>query len=380
MNKDKKPITLADFEQMMYPSDENQPITPAFKDERKAICLVSSDEYSPFASLVLQGIIDNASPDKQYDIVILTKDMTMRNSYVLTQMAAGYKNISIRVRNVHSQIENLNFYTWAHFTIDTYLRLLIPGMFHEYDRVLYLDSDVIVNHDVMKLMNIDMGDCYIAATYDTHVVSYNHSIDDYSKYNRETLGMDDPDQYFQMGVALYNIKRINQDYAPDHLIKEVSKVQLKWLDQDFLNKTFYGHICPISNKWNVMICNQFPMLDENSLPDKMRRAYADARRDPYIIHYVGRCAPCFTLYPDLWTFFWKYARRSPYYEIILQQMALNASHLYNLDIQARNHPMPKWPRIKYAYYRLMQHLTGGARQSQYRAKKDQMKAIIDLKK
>ena len=378
MNKSAMPITLEEFERQMYPSDEHSAIKPAFKNEKKAVCLVSSDEYSPFASLVLQGIIDNASPDKNYDIVILTKDMTMRNSYVLSQMADGHENISIRIRNVNSQIENMNFYTWAHFTIDTYLRLLIPGIFKDYDRVLYLDSDVIVNHDVAELMDMDMGDCYIAATYDTHVVAYNNYIENYGDYNRETLAMADPRQYFQMGVALYDVRRMNNDYPSDYLIKEVSKVQLKWLDQDFLNKTFYGRICPISNKWNVMICNTFPVLDESMLSDAQRREYADARRDPYIIHYVGRHAPCFTLQPDLWTFFWKYARRSPYYEIILQKMALSAAQ--SCVLQQRTEKSPKYMRKKYMFYRLMAHVTFGRAHARYKKKKDKIKSVLDSQK
>ncbi len=370
--------TLECFECEMYSSDVHKDVKPVFDDTSSAICLVSSDEYAPFASLVIQGIKDNASADKKYDIVVLTKDMEMRNIYVLEQMASDHPNISIRVRNVQSQIKNLKFYTWAHFTIDTYLRLLIPSIFKDYDRVLYLDSDIIVNHDVADLLNIDMGNNYIAAAYDTHVVSYNHSVDDYSQYNIETLGLTDPDKYFQMGVALYNIGKINKDYQPSYLITEASKAKLKWLDQDFLNKTFRGHIKPISNKWNVMICNRLPILDEVYLPEKMRREYADARRDPYIVHYVGRCAPCFTLKPDLWTFFWKYARRSPYYEIILQKMALNASHMYNLDIkeQERLSYLPSWPRIRYAYYRLMQHISTGKNYLKFKQKKNNIKNAL----
>ena len=350
--------TLQEFEQDMYPCLDKGDLKPVFKGCKNAICLVSSDEYAPYASVVIAGIIANASKDEKYDIVILTKDMTIKNLYIIAQMALNHENISIRIKNVCDLISGLNFYTWAHFTIDTYLRLLIPSIFNQYERVLYLDSDIVVNHDVSELIKTDFQGAYMAATYDTHVVSFNHFMKDYKKYNIETLGMEDPDKYFQMGVSLFNIKKINNDFKPDFLIKSASQIQLKWLDQDFLNKTFYGKIKPFANKWNVMICNQYPYLDEWYLPDVQRKEYAEARRDPYIIHYVGHCAPCFVLTPDLWTYFWKYARLSPYYEIILQKMSLTCAHMYNIDYVSKHKKTTLYAYLKYNFYRIMQHLTG----------------------
>ena len=56
-------------------------INPAFDNNNIAVALVSSDEYAPFASVVVTSIVANATSDNNYDIVVLTNDMLLRNRW-----------------------------------------------------------------------------------------------------------------------------------------------------------------------------------------------------------------------------------------------------------------------------------------------------------
>ena len=300
-------------------------ILPAFDHHNVAVCIVSSDEYAPFASVVIQSLICNATSQNNYDIVLLSDDMLMRNRWRIEGQADGHDNVSIRIVDISEIVKGFDFYTWAHFTSKTYYRLLTPDLFSAYDKVIYLDSDVVVNRDIAELYQTDLQGYFLAAAYDTHVVSYctqNPPLEQ-REYNIKTLKMEDPEQYFQAGVSLFNIKAFRENFESGYLIKQGLSHKLRWLDQDLLNMLFYGKIKRLPNKWNVMVSNLPELLDEYYLPAELRKEYFEARQNPYIIHFVGRAIPCYTSAPDLYEHYWKYARQTLFYEILVQRMAMD---------------------------------------------------------
>lgn len=304
-------------------------IEPAFPRVDAAVCLVASNEYAPFAAVVIQSIIENAKRENNYDIVVFTDDMFIYNRERIEAQAKEIGNISIRVMDITKIIENLSFYTWAQFTPNTYYRLLAPDLFAQYPKVIYLDSDIVVNHDIADLYATELDGYYMAAAYDTHVVAYCTQTPPLEQraYNKETLQMKHPEQYFQAGIALYNVTLLNKTFEKGYLIEEATKHQLKWLDQDLVNMLFQDKIKRLPNKWNVMIANVPYATDEYYLPADLRKEYYQARLDPYIVHYVGKAIPCFAEDPDLYEFFWFYARKTVFYELLLQKMcAKNAEY------------------------------------------------------
>lgn len=57
-------------------------IIPLFK-KKNAICISTSDFYTKYASLLLLSIIDNASIKNEYDIIVLTTDMSFENEHII---------------------------------------------------------------------------------------------------------------------------------------------------------------------------------------------------------------------------------------------------------------------------------------------------------
>lgn len=294
-------------------------LNPAFNKNNVAVCIVSSNEYAPFAAVVLTSIVFNASKKNNYDLVVISDDMVLENVWRLRAIAHGHDNVSIRVLDVSDVVKGFSFYTWAHFTSKTYYRLLTPDIFSSYDKVIYLDSDTVVEHDIAQLYAIDLGDYLLGNAYDTHVVSYctrNPPLEQ-REYNVRVLGMEKPEEYFQMGVTLYNVQRIREEYGEGYFIKQGANLKLRWLDQDVMNKLCAGRIKRIPLKWNVMVADMQDFIDEYYLPKELRREYFEARQDPYIVHYIGRSMPCFAKKNDLFEHFWKYARMSVFYEMLL---------------------------------------------------------------
>lgn len=325
-NKQSLTHTLEEFDVEMSGGKQwAEKIEPAFAKNNVAVCLVSSDEYAPFAAVVIASLIANTTPGNNYDVVLMTNDMLMQNRWRIEALADGHENVSVRVVDISRIIEGFSFYTWAHFTSYTYYRLLTPDVFAAYDKVIYLDSDIVVNHDIAELYATDVKGYYLAAAYDTHVVAYctRKPPLEQRAYNKEQLGLKDPEKYFQAGVSLFNIKQIRADFGEGYLIGQGLEHKLRWLDQDLLNMLFQGKIKRLPNRWNVMVSNVPTMLDEYDLPEDLRREYYEARRNPYIVHYVGRSMPCYvtTYVSDMYEYFWKYARQTVFYEVLLMRMS-----------------------------------------------------------
>ena len=312
--------TLSEFYKLFeQEQDSTKNIKPAFK-HKYGICISTSDFYAKYASLLLLSIIHNATQENQYDILILTTDMSIENQRIIKGLTDA-DNIRIRIFNIQKQIENYKFYTWAHFTPNTYYRLSIPQLFKNYDKILYLDSDTIVNTDIATIFDTDFEDNYIAACKDTHVMSYCNGLSmEQLQYNTNTLKLKNPKAYFQMGVSLFNIKKFNKEFSDKNLLDIASKVQYRWLDQDILNVTFHGKIKELPIKWNVMIMTKPPYIDEYFLPTNYRKKYYEARTNPNIIHYCGGVYYRYPFVPDMGKYFWKYTLMSPFFEEIMTQM------------------------------------------------------------
>lgn len=290
----------------------------AFPD-KNAICISTSDFYVKYASLLLLSILDHASDEHNYDIVILTTDMSIENQIIIKKLSSR-QNVCIRILDISSKIEDLNFYTWAHFTPNTYYRLSIPTLLKAYSKVLYLDSDTIVNRDVHELFEYDINDYFLAAAKDTHVLSYCNGLNpEQYEYNRDVLKLNEPTDYFQMGVSIFNIQKIRAEYHKD-LLEVATTVKYKWLDQDILNVQFEGKIYELPTFWNVMIANNPPYVDEFYLDEPYFKDYVKGRLDPGIIHFCGGVYYRYPFLPDMKRFFWKYAMQSPYFEEIITEM------------------------------------------------------------
>lgn len=372
-------ISLKQFHKELISEYELQldEIKPIFQD-KNLIVLSSSDFYVKYASVLLSSIIKNSLPYKTYDIIFLTTDITIYNKHILSLMIENYNNISIRFLDISSKINRNKLYTRNHFTINTYFRLLIPALFSQYEKVLYLDSDTVCNTDISQLFEYNLKNNYIASALDTHVLAYcNMPNSDQLKYNTEILNLKKPYEYYQMGVCIFNIKEILKDFEPFYFIKAAENQNFKHLDQDILNIICQNKILKLPVKWNVMIANKPPYIDEYYLDENLKKEYCKARMKPLIVHYVGGLCFKYPLFPDLGYYFWQYARISPYYEEILKikydnfynirgfciKMIMNISH-YKIIV------------LKYWKYKILTAISKGKKKEEYKQAKANLKEKI----
>ena len=164
----------------------------------------------------------------------------------------------------------------------TYARYFIPDYISE-DKVLYLDSDLIVNHSLGPLFEIELNEHLLAATWDTDGITFN------------------------AGVMLINNKKWRQKKLKERLIEQsiatIREVEEGRFENFNGDQTILNQVC--SNQW-LELDKEFNLQvghDVTAFYNKWEN-YFNELVSPSIIHFVSYRKPWTTLianrYRDLW--------------------------------------------------------------------------------
>src|SRR5690606_7064254 len=118
------------------------------------IVFTCDDHYFKYAAVVISSIIHNSSRNTKYEINIVSEYISDENQSLAQKMVQSKSNISIQFHAI--KIENPEvFHLNSYMSLSTYYRFFIFDLLKDYDRVLYLDSDIIVDNDISLFADLD---------------------------------------------------------------------------------------------------------------------------------------------------------------------------------------------------------------------------------
>ena len=267
------------------------------KAEVIPIFFTVDDVYIPFLAVALQSLIDNASDKNYYSIKILYTNISEENQAKINKYQK--ENVDIEFVDLNYYINKVKdkLYTRDYYSATTYFRLFIPDLYPQYDKVLYLDSDIVVLSDIADLYNIDMEDNLVAAAPDDVI----QTIKVFQEYAELVVGVTDYKRYFNAGILLMNLDGLRKFKFQDKFLYLLSKVKFSVAqDQDYLNRLCKGRVKLIENTWDRM-----PIGGDTV-----------KREDLHLIHYNLAFKPWHfedILYKE---YFWKYAQQTEFFDII----------------------------------------------------------------
>lgn len=154
-----------------------------------------------------------------------------------------------------------------------YARLLFDKLLPpEVDRLIYLDSDMMVLAPIEKLWTTELGGKSLGAVPERWGAFIATGRD--FRNNRDLFDPADP--YFNAGLLLIDMERWRAAKVADRIVEFTEKgiMDRIYYDQDFLNILFRNDYHPLDSKWNVIG------------PD-----FAHEGLEVYNLHYVGRAKP-----------------------------------------------------------------------------------------
>lgn len=319
----KSDAKIGELRMVKINNTEKISINPAFREKNVTVAFSCSNHFAPYFGVLLNSIVKNSSIQNNYDIIVLVNPMSSLNRERLMKIVADNRNFSIRFFEIKTLVKDYNFSVKQHLAVETWYRLFLPSIMTAYDKVLYLDCDMIVMDDIAKLYDTDISSYMLAAARDLAIIGlYNYKIGNARNYIDTVLNLDEPYNYFQAGTVLLNLKMIREEYNISDLLELGQSRVWEWSDQDVLNIIGNGKTLILDQRWNVEHDRSRKRLNEmKRSPMNLFDEYLEARKDPKIIHYAGGEKPWSVIECDMAEFFWQYARNCVFYETIIARLA-----------------------------------------------------------
>lgn len=257
------------------------------------------DGYAPFLAVALNSAIKNSNPQRRYNAIVLYQALNETNIAKLKSLET--ENFKISLTPIKANFDALddrmsNRLRCDYFTLTIYFRLFIPAMFPQYDKGIYIDSDVVLTSDIAELYDIEIGDNLIGACNDLSIAD----IPPLVAYTENAVGVN-KHEYINSGVLLMNLKQMREVDLEGHFLNLLNTYHFDSIapDQDYLNAMCNGKIYYLDESWDAMPNDAKPPLAHTKL-----------------IHY--------NLFSKPWCYdgiqygeeFWKYAEDSGYLDEI----------------------------------------------------------------
>lgn len=265
------------------------------KDDIIHVALGLSDvsgTYSKYAATTILSLLEHTH-DNVLIHILCDNTLSQDNRIILNETVAKYNTgIIYHEIMIPSSLKDLE--SIQHITIGTLFRLFIPEVCTTLDKIIYLDSDIIVQCDIRKLWEIDLKNNYLAAVIDTL-----NTREEYINTNMyQYLGVNH-DTYFNAGVLVFNCKMIRNHFTLSSKGIEILKKYpfLPFADQDVLNILFTKdtlYLDPCFN-YQIDISNLFEQPKEIS-----------SIHLPAILHFSGYQKPWNCYNPLIINFYFQY--------------------------------------------------------------------------
>lgn len=257
------------------------------------------DGYIPFLAVAIKSLLENSSKENKYSIRILYTSVSKQNQEKIKKYEA--ENVSIEFVDLSEYIETIKdkLYTRDYFSATTYFRLFLPELYPEYDKALYLDSDIVVLDDISKLYNTELGSNLVAAAPDDVI----QTIEVFRNYSELVVGVKDYKKYFNAGILLMNLKELREFKFQEKFLYLLGTVKFSVAqDQDYLNRLCKGRVTLLEKNWNKM-----PVGGD-----------VKNREDLKLIHYNLAFKPWHFENILFEEYFWKYAKDTEFIDKILE--------------------------------------------------------------
>jgi len=221
---------------------ENQPII---------IVVACDNHYMPLLAGLVKSIEVNHKTDEHIHFFILDDGISTKNRSKLT------RSVSPQMFTFHWLLkdevipEGMSIpYDNSSYPLIIHMRMFIPYFIPAtYEKVIYMDVDMIVNDDISKLWHTELGEYTIGAVLDVRIREFGSAS---AVKNYSELGFDAKTRYFNTGLLLMNTKKWREkDLTPEiFACIEENREFANYPDQYGLNVVFANKWLELDTKWS----------------------------------------------------------------------------------------------------------------------------------
>ena len=241
------------------------------------VAFICDSHYIMPTAVAITSLICNKNPNTYYDIYIIAADLSEREIEKFYEFKGSNADIYI----IKASLEKFKgIRISGHFTSTVYLKFDLPDLIPNQDKVLYLDSDVIIQKDLNDLFEININDYYAGVVKDIGLVD-----NDLNFKN-----------YFNSGVMLLNLKLMRENDASTALLNiRKTADNVTYMDQDCFNILFDKKVklLPVIYNcfYNLFLRNKYTLDFINKCFETNYSSLDNIKKDSYIIHLASYDKP-----------------------------------------------------------------------------------------
>lgn len=243
------------------------------KMKRIPLVFICDANYAMPTAVVMTSVVANKNADTHYEFIILGTGL---NEDIKNKLMAAAGGETVRIIDFDVQ-KYQNMMSKTHVSVAALCKFEIADILKDYDKVLYLDGDIIVQDDLRALYETDIDGFYAAAVKDAYVL----------QERKDGFKLEG---YFNSGVMLLNCKKMREDNMAEKLWElKLAHRDLLFMDQDVFNLAFCNKVRYLDLRYNFM-ASYFRLKYRSFLEGVYQDAdYVRAQcAKPAIIHYTGK--------------------------------------------------------------------------------------------
>jgi lipopolysaccharide biosynthesis glycosyltransferase len=278
------------------------------------VVLAADDHFAMPLAVTVRSALAHLAPDRTLHVYVIDGGLSEASK---RRLSLSWPADRCRIVWLNVDVSDLaGLPISGHVNLVSYYRILISRVLPAHlDRVIYLDSDLLVCADLSRLWNQDMQGRWCLAVRDCAApnVDASRALPNYdlcAPYlssihpvpNYRQLGLDPAAPYFNAGLMLVNLAAWRDNDLSREFIEclEQNRAHVRWWDQYALNVVLAGRWGALDGRWNQgSQIFAYPSWRHNPLD---RHEFDRVRNDPFVVHFTGRAKP------------WAAAFGHPYYK------------------------------------------------------------------
>lgn len=249
------------------------------------VCAADNNYAMPLA-VTVRSALANLKSNRKIGLFILDGGISKSNKKKIIKSLQSEKLDISWIQIDETQLTNLVL--TRHLTTTAYYRLLITKFLPlEFDKAIYLDTDMIVKGNLEELWNIPLEDNYALAVQDDVelYISMSEGLRNY-----QDVGICPDYKYFNSGLLVINLEKWRSENIGEKVLEYIRQNrEYVRNDQDGLNAILAGKWGEIHPRWN-----QMPRIYDYSSWQESPHAediYKELLHQPCIIHFTNSPKP-----------------------------------------------------------------------------------------
>lgn len=257
-------------------------------DSHLHIAIASDENYAPFAAGLMASVADHNSSFNNITFHLLSNGIPQKTLKQLVNFANSLSKsprggVFLNILPIEDLQNRLGIEVPNTIALTSYARLFLAQLLPEsVHRILYLDTDIIVNDDLGRLWDLGGNEDFkIGGVLDIFE----------GTASKTDVGLQENAPYVNSGVLLINVDHWRKDDMArkfmDFLYAHDGHVHHH--DQGIINGTYGGNISILPPEYNVhttVLSHPYKVIAKIADPHYSEEALENAKRHPAIIHFT----------------------------------------------------------------------------------------------